>query len=198
MPALLSDTGLLTNMSALPVTKLHFGGLVHSVQSASFRLGALQCFGLPPFGSLPALSWMCSEKLGKALNIFDKREYCTVRCAHWINVLHMFNSYPTIRWRKYKVSGETKSRFPPSLYHPTRPASSAEATNAAHYYLSYVVSCKMDQFLSNKTYLLHLMSTLANRIFCSGLAWSSTPARTLIVSMHNKELFFIVFKYLRS
>ena len=105
----------------------------------------------------------------------------------------MFNSYPPIRWRKYKVSGETKSRFPPSLYHPTRPASSAEATNAAHYYLSYVVSCKMDQFLSNKTYLLHLMSTLANRIFCSGLAWSSTPARTLIVSMHNKELLFIVF-----
>ena len=41
------------------------------------------------------------------------------------------------------------------------------------------------------------MSTLANRIFCSGLAWSSTPARTLIVSMHNKKLFFIVFKYLR-
>ena len=107
----------------------------------------------------------------------------------------MFNSYPTIRWRKYKVSGETKSRFPPSLYHPTRPASSAEATNAAHYYLSYVVSCKMDQFLSNKTYFLHRMSTLANRIFCSGLAWSSTPARTLIVSMHNKEKLrnFLVF-----
>ena len=46
MPTLLSDTGLLTNMSALPVTKLNFGGLVHSVQSASFRLGALQCFGM--------------------------------------------------------------------------------------------------------------------------------------------------------
>ena len=51
MSALLSDSSLLTNMSALPVTKLNFGGLVHSVQSAAFRLGALQCFGMVEQGA---------------------------------------------------------------------------------------------------------------------------------------------------
>jgi len=45
LPAPLVDTGLLTNMSALPVTKLAFGGLTYAVQSAFFKLGNLQCYG---------------------------------------------------------------------------------------------------------------------------------------------------------
>ena len=45
LPAPLSDTGLLTNMTALPVTKLNFGGLTFDIQSGAFRLGNLQCFG---------------------------------------------------------------------------------------------------------------------------------------------------------
>ena len=61
LPIPLSDTGLLTNMTALPVAKLYFGrfklngcwltshyvvgGLNFDLQSAAFRLGRLQCFG---------------------------------------------------------------------------------------------------------------------------------------------------------
>jgi len=45
LPAPLVDTGLLTNMSALPVTKLAFGGLTYQIQSAFFKLGNLQCYG---------------------------------------------------------------------------------------------------------------------------------------------------------
>ena len=37
--------GVITNLTALPVTKLHFGGLQYETQKASFKLGRLKCFG---------------------------------------------------------------------------------------------------------------------------------------------------------
>ena len=63
------------------------------------------------------------------------------------------------------------------------------------YILSLCCKKRLDSSVNYKTYLLHLISCDANRIL--GLAWSDTPARTLIVSMHNKEFFFMVVKYLR-
>jgi len=45
LPAPLVDTGTITNTTALPVTKLAFGGLTYEIQTGSFQLGNLQCFG---------------------------------------------------------------------------------------------------------------------------------------------------------
>jgi len=44
-PVPLTDTGVITNSTALPVQKLFFGGLNFEMQSASFVLGRLKCFG---------------------------------------------------------------------------------------------------------------------------------------------------------
>ncbi len=44
-PEWLSDVGTLTNMSALPVKELRFGGLLFDSQEASFALGPLSCTG---------------------------------------------------------------------------------------------------------------------------------------------------------
>ena len=45
LPAELSDTGTITNTSALPVAKLFFGGLDYDLQAAAFKLGRLKCYG---------------------------------------------------------------------------------------------------------------------------------------------------------
>ena len=37
--------GIITNTTALPVTKLYFGGLIYDVQSGAFLLGRLKCYG---------------------------------------------------------------------------------------------------------------------------------------------------------
>ena len=37
--------GIITNMTALPLTKLYFGGLNYDVQSGAFLLGRLKCYG---------------------------------------------------------------------------------------------------------------------------------------------------------
>ena len=37
--------GTITNTSALPVTKMYFGGLEYEIQSGSFLLGRLKCYG---------------------------------------------------------------------------------------------------------------------------------------------------------
>ena len=44
-PEWLSDVGTLTNMSALPVEELRFGGLIFGSQQASFVLGPMSCTG---------------------------------------------------------------------------------------------------------------------------------------------------------
>ena len=45
LPVPLSDSGTITNTSALPVVKLFFGGLTYDMQQANFQLGRLKCFG---------------------------------------------------------------------------------------------------------------------------------------------------------
>ena len=37
--------GTITNMTALPVMKLFFGGLNYEVQTGAFQLGRLKCYG---------------------------------------------------------------------------------------------------------------------------------------------------------
>ena len=44
-PQWLSDEGNLTDMSALPVKELNFGGLIFDGQEAKFELGPLSCSG---------------------------------------------------------------------------------------------------------------------------------------------------------
>ena len=38
-------SGTITNMTALPVMKLFFGGLTYDLQSAAYQLGRLKCYG---------------------------------------------------------------------------------------------------------------------------------------------------------
>merc|ERR1719300_644549 len=45
LPVQMQDTGTITNTSALPVTKMYFGGLEYEIQSGSFLLGRLKCYG---------------------------------------------------------------------------------------------------------------------------------------------------------
>lgn len=45
LPTPLSDTGIITNTSALPVTKLAFGGLTYEIQEGAYKLGNMRCFG---------------------------------------------------------------------------------------------------------------------------------------------------------
>merc|ERR1719342_1643682 len=45
LPVLLQDTGIITNSSALPITKMFFGGLNYDAQSGEFLLGRLKCYG---------------------------------------------------------------------------------------------------------------------------------------------------------
>ncbi len=44
-PEWLSDEGVLTDVAALPVTELSFGGLEFGSQEAQFQLGPLRCSG---------------------------------------------------------------------------------------------------------------------------------------------------------
>ena len=41
----LTDTGTITNTSALPVVKLFFGGMTFDLQYGAFQLGRLKCYG---------------------------------------------------------------------------------------------------------------------------------------------------------
>jgi len=45
LPIPSTDTGTITNMTALPVMKLFFGGLNYDLQSAAYQLGRLKCYG---------------------------------------------------------------------------------------------------------------------------------------------------------
>ena len=45
LPEQFTDTGTITNTSALPVAKLFFGGLDYDLQAAAFKLGRLKCYG---------------------------------------------------------------------------------------------------------------------------------------------------------
>ena len=45
LPIPMSDTGTITNTTALPVMKLFFGGLNYGLQSGAFQLGRLNCYG---------------------------------------------------------------------------------------------------------------------------------------------------------
>ena len=45
LPITQTDTGIITNTSALPVVKLFFGGMNYELQYATFKLGRLKCHG---------------------------------------------------------------------------------------------------------------------------------------------------------
>jgi len=45
LPTPLSDSGTITNTTALPVTRLAFGGLTYEIQAGAFKLGNMRCFG---------------------------------------------------------------------------------------------------------------------------------------------------------
>jgi len=45
LPTPLTDSGTITNMTALPITKLSFGGLTYDIQTGAFQLGNFKCFG---------------------------------------------------------------------------------------------------------------------------------------------------------
>jgi len=45
LPIPSTDTGTITNMTALPIMKLFFGGLNYELQSAAYQLGRLKCYG---------------------------------------------------------------------------------------------------------------------------------------------------------
>ena len=46
LPVPLTDSGTITNSSALPMVKLYFGGLTYEIQNATFTLGRLRCYGI--------------------------------------------------------------------------------------------------------------------------------------------------------
>ena len=46
LPVALTDSGTITNSSALPMVKLYFGGLTYEIQYATFSLGRLKCYGI--------------------------------------------------------------------------------------------------------------------------------------------------------
>ena len=45
LPVALTDSGTITNSSALPMVKLYFGGLTYEIQYATYTLGRLKCYG---------------------------------------------------------------------------------------------------------------------------------------------------------
>ena len=45
LPEQFTDTGTITNTSALPVARLFFGGLSYEMQEGAFKLGRLKCYG---------------------------------------------------------------------------------------------------------------------------------------------------------
>ena len=45
LPEQFTDTGTITNTSALPVASLFFGGLSYEMQEGAFKLGRLKCYG---------------------------------------------------------------------------------------------------------------------------------------------------------
>ena len=49
LPITQTDTGTITNTSALPVIKLFFGGMNYELQYATFKLGRLKCHGTKEF-----------------------------------------------------------------------------------------------------------------------------------------------------
>ena len=49
LPIPMSDSGTITNTTALPVMKLSFGGLTYDLESGAFQLGRLKCYGLLNF-----------------------------------------------------------------------------------------------------------------------------------------------------
>ena len=49
LPITQTDTGTITNTSALPVVKLFFGGMNYELQYATFKLGRLKCHGKKKF-----------------------------------------------------------------------------------------------------------------------------------------------------
>ena len=46
LPVEMTDTGTITNTSALPIVTLYFGGLNYDQQYAAFSLGRLKCYGM--------------------------------------------------------------------------------------------------------------------------------------------------------
>ena len=108
------------------------------------------------------------------------------------------------------TSGRVRWRSSRRTSRPTRPhwdiyrlffqqygSSPYTSQHSTSYILSLCFKIRLVSSVNYKTYLLHLISCDANRILGLAWAWSDTPARTLIVSMHNKEFFFMVVKYLR-
>ena len=49
LPVALTDSGTITNSSALPMVKLYFGGLTYEIQYATYTLGRLKCYGICRF-----------------------------------------------------------------------------------------------------------------------------------------------------
>lgn len=49
IPEPFRDTGIITNNTALPITKIYFGGLNYEIQSGEFSIGRLKCFGEKTF-----------------------------------------------------------------------------------------------------------------------------------------------------
>jgi len=49
LPAPLIDTGLISNMSALPIMGISFGGLTYEIQQGAYKIGRLSCQGVKPF-----------------------------------------------------------------------------------------------------------------------------------------------------
>ena len=60
----ISNSGTITNMTALPVMKLFFGGLNYELQSAAFQLGRLKCYGDKPAGNTHTKLVFCDMKSG--------------------------------------------------------------------------------------------------------------------------------------
>jgi len=56
LPVPSSDKGIITNMTALPIMKLYFGGLSYDLQYAAFSLGPLKCFGDRPVATATSCS----------------------------------------------------------------------------------------------------------------------------------------------
>ena len=59
--------GIITNTTALPVTKLYFGGLIYDVQSGAFLLGRLKCYGKNKVLALKACASFISKIHGICL-----------------------------------------------------------------------------------------------------------------------------------
>jgi len=91
LPAPLKDTGIITNSSALPITKMYFGGLNYETQSGAFVLGRLKCFGEKSVSTATSCSALKKSGIFKSGYYSIKPEGATQQMSVFCNMSKSYN-----------------------------------------------------------------------------------------------------------